>query len=191
VIRHPAPTKSRPARSRPSLRCPGPAYDVDVNDRPADVPAERIAAAVERLRARDVAVSESVQGSAIRYEATRPAYHLVVYVDPPRFIGLEFDLLAADGSVRLHYFIDTDLYDISQPRHAWFASAIATDIVLLLDALTDGGLLAKLDRRRASMIVPTGQGPRIVKRGRVWTSAGRYHRDRVTAIRDGFEPVPR
>jgi len=61
--------------------------------------------------------------------------------------------------------------------------------VLLLEALADGGLLAKVERRRAELIVPTGAGPLIVARGRVWTSAGRYRGDRETAIRKGFQPV--
>ena len=161
-----------------------------MTDRTVDVPAERIAAAVGRLRARDVAVTESVQGSAIRYETTRPAYHLEVYVDPPRLIGLEFYLLGDDGSVRLHYYVHSGRYDISQPQHTWFASATATDIVLFLDALADGGLLAKLDPRRASLIVPTGAGLRIAKRGRIWTSAGSYRRNRFAATRNGYWPVP-
>jgi hypothetical protein len=154
------------------------------------MPAERIAAAIGRLSASGVAVHVSVQATATRYEATRPAYRVLVYVDPSRFIGLEFDLLGTDGSVRLHYFVDTGRYDISEPRHAWFLSATATDVVLFLEALADGGLLAKVESRRASVIVPTGGGPLIVKRGRIWTSAGRYRGDREAATRDGFRPVP-
>lgn len=156
-----------------------------------DAPGERIAAAVGRLLANGVAVQASVEATATRYAATRPAYRVLVCVDPSRFIGLEFDLLGTDGSVRLHYFVDTGRYDISQPQHAWFLSATATDVVLFLEALADGGLLAKLERRRASVIVPTGGGPLIVRRGRVWTSAGRYRGGRETATRDGFRPVPR
>ena len=155
----------------------------------ADVPEERIAAAVERLAASGVAVDVSVEGPATRYEATRPGYRVQVLVQPSRFIGLEFDLVDPDGSVRLHYFADTGRYDVSQPRHAWYLSATATDVVLFLDALAEGDLLAKVERRRAELIVPTGAGPLIVARGRVWTSAGRYRGDRETAIRKGFQPV--
>jgi hypothetical protein len=154
-----------------------------------DVPGERIADAVGRLRSRGVAVDESVQGTATRYEATRPAYRVLVLVDPSRFIGLEFDLLGADGSVRLHYFADTGRYDVSRPEHAWYASAVATDVVLFLEALADGGLLAKVERRRVSLIVPTGNGLLVVKRGRVWTSAGRHRGDREAATRQGFRAV--
>ena len=156
-----------------------------------DVPEERIAAAVDRLRARGVAVDESTQASATRYAVNRPAYRLVLYVDPGRFIGLEFDLLDNDGSARLHYFVDTGRRDVSQPAHAWYASAVATDVVLFLDALADGDLLAKIEPRRAFVIVPTGGGPLIVKRGRVWTSAGRHRGSRDSATRDGFLPVPK
>jgi hypothetical protein len=158
---------------------------------PADDPGERVAAAVERLRASGATVDVSLQDTATRYEATRPAYHVLVYVDPSRFIGLEFDLFGADGSVRLHYFVDTGRRDIARPGQAWFASAVATDVVLFLDALADGRLLAKLERRRASLIVPTGGGALIVKRGRVWTSAGRHNGDREKATMKGFQPVER
>jgi hypothetical protein len=163
---------------------------VDMGGGPGHGPSERISAAVGRLRARGVAVAESVQGTATRYEANRPAYHVLVYVDPSRFIGLEFDLLGTDGSVRLHYFVDTGRYDVSQPRHTWYLSATATNVVLFLGALADGDLLARVERRRASVVVPTGGGLLIVNRGRVWTSAGRYRGDRETATGDGFRPVP-
>jgi hypothetical protein len=152
--------------------------------------AERIAAAIDRLREHDVAVTGSAHGTAVRYDVIRPAYHLLVEVEESRFIGLEFDLLAPDGSVRLHYFVNTARYDLSAPGQAWYASATATDVVLFLAALVDGGLLAKLHRRGSSLIVPTGAGALMVKRGRIWTSAGRYRRDRNTAIREGFRPVP-
>src|SRR5262249_20997620 len=103
----------------------------------ADAPGQRIAAAVDRLRSRGVTVDESVQESATRYAAARPAYRLLLLVDPARFVGLEFDLLGTDGSVRLHYFADTGRRDVSQPANAWYESAVATDIVLFLDALAD------------------------------------------------------
>ncbi len=138
-----------------------------------------------------MAVDVIIEDTAVRYQLTRPVYTVQVYVDPDRFIGLEFDLLGPDGSVRLHYFVDTGHHDISQPAHAWFASATATDIVLFLDALADGQVLTRVDRRRASIIVPTGDGPRIVKRGRLWTSTGRDGRDRSAAIRSGFHALPR
>jgi hypothetical protein len=72
-----------------------------------------------------------------------------------------------EGSVRLHYFVDAGRCDISRPAHAWYASAMATDIILFLDALAEGRVLTKVDRRRAAMIIPTGVGSRIVKRGRL------------------------
>jgi hypothetical protein len=158
-----------------------------MSDPPRAEPAERIAAAVGRLRAREVAVDVVIDDATVRYTVTRPVYTVEVYVDPAHLISLEFDLLGQpDGSVRLHYFVDTGRYDISQPAHARFASATATDIVLFLDALADGRLLTKVDRRRAAMIIPTGDGPRIVKRGRLWTSTGRVARDGTAATRGGF-----
>lgn len=65
-------------------------------------------------------------------------------VDPPRFIGLDFDLVAGDGSSTLTYFVDTDLYPISRPRHASFDSDVETDIVVFLHALADGDVLARI-----------------------------------------------
>jgi hypothetical protein len=66
---------------------------------------------------------------------------------------------------------------------------MATDVVLFLEALGGGGLLAKVEPRRAAVIVPTAAGLLMVRRGRVWTSAGRYRKDAQTAGRDGFQPV--
>jgi hypothetical protein len=160
-----------------------------MSDRPAAGPADRIAAAVGRLRACTDAVNVVVEGSVVRYEVAHPLYTVAVHVDPTRFLGLEFDLLGPDGSVRLHYFIETGRHDISQPAHAWYASATATDIILFLDALAEGRVLIRVDRRRAAMIIPTAVGSRIVKRGRLWTSTGRDGRDRKALTRAGFQPL--
>jgi hypothetical protein len=160
-----------------------------MSDQPVADPADRIAAAVGRLRAGKVAVHDVVEGSDVRYEVTRSRYTVGVHVDPARFLGLEFDLLGPDGSVRLHYFLDTGRRDISQLANAWYASATATDIILFLDALAEGRVLTRVDRRRAAIIIPTGVGSRIVKRGRIWTSTGRDSRDREAAIRAGFQPL--
>jgi hypothetical protein len=156
----------------------------------SDQPAERIAAAVQRMRAAQLPVNVVTEGSAVRYEVTRPGYAVVVVVDPTRFVGLEFDLFGPDGSVRLHYFLDTGRRDISQPAHAWSAAATATDVVLLLEALAEGRVLSAMDGRRAAIIIPTGTGARIVKRGRLWTSTGREGRTGAAAIRAGFRPLP-
>jgi len=161
-----------------------------MSEHPTAGPADRIAAVVERLRATQLPVSGAVEGSAVRYTLARPGYRVMVLVDPNRFLGLEFDLFGVDGSVRLHYFLDSGRYDISQPAHAWYAAATATDLVLFLDALAEGRILTTVDRGRAAMIIPTAAGPRIVKRGRFWTSTGRDGRDSAAALRDGFRPLP-
>ncbi|MFF5262694.1 hypothetical protein ACFY4C_27500 [Actinomadura viridis] len=151
---------------------------------------ERIAASTDRLRSRGVNVERSAIGREIRYEARRNAYRLSVIVDPRRFIGLEFDLLAEDGSVLLGYAVDTDLYDISRPAFAALAMDVESDIVLFLDALADGRILLRR-ARPPSMIVPTADGLRVLRRARFGMTTGGPYRDGMdVAARSGFVPVP-
>lgn len=150
---------------------------------------ERLAVSMGRLRRRGVNVERSAVGQAVRYEAGRNAYRLSVIVDPMRCIGLEFDLLADDGSVLLGHAVDTDLYDISRPAFAALAVDVESDIVLFIDALAAGRILLRL-ASPPSLIVPTGEGPRVLRRTRFGTTGGPYRDGMDAAARSGFVPVP-
>jgi hypothetical protein len=152
-------------------------------------PQDRIAAAVDRLRTQALAVDERVDGNAVRWEVNRPEYRLIVYVDLKRSVSLEFDILTDDGKPQLHYWIDTDLYDISQPRHAWFAAEIATDIVDFLDALLAGRLLTRMSVPRPSLIVPTRDGLRIVKRTRFGTTLSHCGAEVDALVAEGYRSL--
>jgi hypothetical protein len=115
-------------------------------------------------------VEESVDGDAVDYRLTGAGYRVSVFIDPTRFISLDFDLLRHDGSLALNYSIDTDMYDITRPKFAAFALDTETDIVLFLDALGDGRLLAEVRKDWAALVVPTTGGPQLVTRRRLWTT---------------------
>ncbi|MBO0871513.1 MAG: hypothetical protein J2P15_23425 [Micromonosporaceae bacterium] len=134
-------------------------------------------------------MEESIEGRAVRYEIRRRQYGVDVFVDPARFIGLRLDLRAEDGSAALHYAVDTDLYDISQARYAKFAADVETDIVIFLDGLASGEILTRMTQPNPATIVPTGEGPRLLKRTRLGTTAGPYRYNKDAAVRDGFTPL--
>jgi hypothetical protein len=134
----------------------------------------RIADAVDGLRNRGVPVETSAEGDLATYLIDRPTYRAEVVVNPKRWLGIEFDLLGEGGSRVLHYRVDTDLYDISQPKHHWFADEIETDIVLLLEALAQKQLLVDLSSPRARMVVPSADGPVLIRKLRFGATATPY-----------------
>jgi len=119
-------------------------------------------------------VEATTEAGATTYLVERPTSGAKVVVDPVRWLGLDFDLLAQDQSVVLKYGVDTDLYNISLPKYRWFADEIETDIVLLLDGLAQGMILVNRTSQRPSMIVPSGEGPVLVRRLRFGATKDLY-----------------
>jgi hypothetical protein len=150
---------------------------------------QRIVEAIERLRGLGIAVDADEVGASTRYTVTRPAYRLIVTVESTRFLGLQFDLIGRDGSSVLHYFVDTDLYDISQPKYAWFSQEIADDIVAFLSALIERRIWIMADESEPAMIVPTRDDLRLVKRGRFGTTVSPLAMAIAPAAPDGFTPM--
>jgi hypothetical protein len=121
----------------------------------------RIAEAIDKLRDACIPVRESTQAGATTYLMERPTYRAEVIVNPARWLGLQFDLLGQDQSALLKSGVDTDVYNISLPKYRWFAEEIEADIVIFLEGLAQGEILVNTASRRASMIVPSGEGPMV------------------------------
>jgi hypothetical protein len=134
----------------------------------------RIADAVDRLRDHGVPVETSTDGDSTTHRITRPTYRAEGLVNPKRWLGIELDLLGAGGATVLRYRVDTDLYNISQPRYLWFVEEIETDIVLLLDGLAQKRLLVDMSSPRPSMIVPSGDGPMLIRKRRFGATTTLY-----------------
>lgn len=71
----------------------------------------------------------------------------------PKWVGIELDVFT-DENRTLHYFTDTDNYDVSNPKEAWLREVIAKDIEAVLDALIDEKVLVGSYKNHAAMILP-------------------------------------
>lgn len=108
------------------------------------------------------------------YHVEGPIYRAKIVVDPARWLGVEFVLLGEDRVVDLGYWVDTDLYNISLDKYRWFAVEVETDIVLLLDGLVRGKVFVDRTSSRPSMIVPSSDGPLLIRRRRFGGTKGLY-----------------
>lgn len=111
------------------------------------------------------------------YLVERPTYRAKIVVDPARWLGVEFVLLSQDRVADLAYWVDTDLYKISLDKYRWFAVEIETDIVLLLDGLVQGKVFVDRTSPRPSMIVPSSDGPLLIRRRRFGATKNLYNGD--------------
>ena len=73
---------------------------------------------------------------------------------------------------------------ITPPRVVELSEATQANVRRIVSLWSE--LLARFEPRRTSLLVPTGDGRRVVRRGRFWTTAGRYDREPEA----GFHPIP-
>lgn len=153
------------------------------------LPGARIAEAVDRLRRRGIDVDATTQAGVTTYLVERPTYRVKVVVDPARWLGVEFFLLSHDRAVDLGHWVDTDLYNISLDKYRWFAAEIETDIVLLLDGLVQGKVFVNRTSPRPSMIVPSDDGPLLIRRRRFGATKEVYDGDVTFGPPPGFRTL--
>lgn len=91
-----------------------------------------------------------------------------------KWLGLEFELLDLKGDLLLTYDIDSDLYDISQPKEKPFADEIENRISFFLEELEMGMILVGQTSGRPAMIVPAPEGATLVSKGKFMTKAEHY-----------------
>ncbi|WP_238425854.1 hypothetical protein, partial [Micromonospora sp. STR1_7] len=91
-------------------------------------------------------------------------------------------------SPELRHSIDTDLYDVSDPRQRWFADEIERDIASFLDALGSGRLRLSRGRNKTAIVFPNAGRYVRVERGRVFTRRREYEREVDAEAGDQFQP---
>jgi hypothetical protein len=149
----------------------------------------RIAEAVDRLRRRGIAVEATTRAGVTTYLVERPTYRVKIVIDPARWLGVEFLLLGHDRVVDLGYWVDSDLYNISLDKYRWFAAEIETDIVLLLDGLVQGKVFVDRTSPRPSMIVPSSDGPLLIRRRRFGATKDLYDGGVTSGPPPGFRTL--
>ncbi|MBM0230492.1 hypothetical protein JNW91_00555 [Micromonospora sp. STR1_7] len=103
-------------------------------------------------------------------------------------ILLDFVVDRDGESPELRHSIDTDLYDVSDPRQRWFADEIERDITSFLDALRSGSLKLSRGRNKTTIVFPNAGKYVRVERGRMFTSRREYERAVDAEADDQFQP---
>jgi hypothetical protein len=142
--------------------------------------------AIDQIAADGVPVAERPVEGGREFALTGPRWRSVVYVNPARWLGLEFVIHDDDGTQSVVHHIDTDLYPIGEPAQRDFAEEIEADIVGFLDALRAGEISARRrgSGRGSAMVFPLSGGFYRIAKGRVFAS-GRTFTDRNEAEAGG------
>jgi hypothetical protein len=142
-----------------------------------------VVVAIDRLRESGVRVVERAVEGGREFVLTGPRWRSVVYVNPVRWLGLEF-VVQEDGTRLIVHQIDTDLYPIAEPGQRDFAEEIEADIVEFLEALGANQVSVRRGgSRRGSgpaLVIPVSGGFYRIAKGRVIAS-GRMFADRSEA----------
>lgn len=112
-----------------------------------------------------------------------------VRVNPVRWLGLSFALSGDRGPRSLLYDIDTDLYDVSQPKNREFALEIEDEISDFLEALVNCQITVRESGGKLAIVVPVRGGFRRIERGRVFTTSKDYDQLAKAQAGESFGPL--
>ncbi|WP_447761650.1 hypothetical protein [Sphingopyxis panaciterrae] len=157
----------------------------------ANEPGHRLIEALEMLEAaaRFAVQSPDHLGVASNWRLSGETWQAEVIVDPLRWLGLTFDAVDPATARKVHYAIDTDLYDISRPEQREFADEIESDIIEFLDNLTEGRMLRGEQTSDAVLVFPSaGSFVRVVAK-RFSTTASRHDRESEALAGGSYAPV--
>lgn len=128
-------------------------------------------------------------GSVATWRLAGETWEATVVIDPSRWLGLEFTATDPDTGRVARHEIDTDLYDISDPRRRAFAEAIEADIVAFLQALARGEVFRARDGSRVVLAFTLDGAEVCIVQGRTMTRTSTRTGPRPVRDRDGFTPV--
>jgi hypothetical protein len=136
----------------------------------------RIARAMQNLADRGFEVGLATEIDTATYTVAGAMFTLTVIVKPQSWLGLVLGVTAWPGSSSVTYEVDTDLYDISNPKNASFGSDIEGEIVSVIDGLGSGSIKVGRLRNKNSVIIPSGEYSVVITAGRFVTSIDRRSR---------------
>ncbi|TNH24857.1 hypothetical protein FHG89_24320 [Micromonospora orduensis] len=140
-----------------------------------------------RLGARGFDVNVETEDELRTYRVSGKGFHLRVGLGR-KGVLLDFVVDPDGESPELRYSIDTDLYDVSEPRQQWFGDEIQRDIVSFLDALENGRLRVTRGRHKTAIVFPYEGKYVRVERGRVFTRRREYDSLADAEAGDQFHP---
>lgn len=151
---------------------------------------ERIAEAIKAFKLKGVDVHHTNPGTHDEYSLVSKDYKVEIIVNPPQWVGLEFYWAGGERKHKFDYRIDTDLYDLSDPKNAWFAKEIEDDIVEFLEILKEGKLLVGEKNGRPALIIPFQDEILLLRGGKFWPYIQRTYKDLEKAKSGGtFRPL--
>jgi hypothetical protein len=126
---------------------------------------EQISATIDTLRKRGFAVERRSNGGDTVFAINAKTYHATVTVNPARWVGLHFALGPSGHKSELGFDIDTDLFDVANPRFDKLALAVEERVCAFLTALAAGEVLVGRVGRQPAILAPLGQRTVVVTPG--------------------------
>lgn len=155
------------------------------------VAGKRLTEALITLKASARCLSRSVGDSGLTssWQLNGLTWKAEVIVEMSRGLSLTFEATDPDTDRTVNFEIDTDLYDISQPRHRAFAEEIERDIIEFIGNLTEGKIRRAQSPSGLVLVSPLAGAYVRVAKGRFLISSS-IHRQENDALGAGnYVPV--
>lgn len=149
----------------------------------------KIQSTLQKFEDKNVKINEEFTKGQTSYEIYDNRYDLKIIVDPKRWLGLKFHL----KGTKMHYDIDTDLYDISNPKNSWFAKEIEDDMVTFLNGILESRLKVSRGKnnRVLKLAIPVSKAGHymLIKQGRLLTSQKEINSVDLEKMNDKLSPL--
>jgi hypothetical protein len=147
---------------------------------------KRIVSTVDSMRHNGYAIEQRERSGDLVYLIKGVSYHIELTISPHRWVGLHLGLGTDLKRPTLVYDIDTDLYDLANPRFETFARSVEDEIVAFLESLVGGRVRIGKIGRKTALLIPMGTRVGIITQGR-FAQSSRVRRVAASAeAKDGF-----
>jgi hypothetical protein len=149
---------------------------------------EQISATIDTLRKRGFVVERRSHGGDTVFAINAPKYHAIVTLNPARWVGLHFALGPSGHKSELALDIDTDLFDVANPRFDKLALAVEEKVCAFLTALAAGEVLVGRVGRQPALLAPLGQRTMVITPGTFGRAAKVRRAGAGLEAKGGFVP---
>lgn len=150
---------------------------------------EQIINTIESIKDSNVSIEKQQSEDGVTYILSSNRYRAEIIVNPKKWLGFKLNVQDQNKNLILTYDLDTDLYDISNPKYEELAKGIEKQISEILTFLVTGRIKVGEIEGRPAMIIPNNQGGLLIKKGRFFLSSEQLNDIRDIEIKGGFEKI--
>jgi len=126
-----------------------------------------VADEIQRILKKSDPIIEDSREGLKTFKVLRPNYTLIISLDTSEY-ELQFDLKDGSGRSILSYHIDTDLYDLSNPKFRQFKQDIEADIVRFTQNLVDKKIEYGQQNNKQALLIPSDGEYLLITKGKFW-----------------------